>query len=243
MLPRKRSSRVATKEERDKEEDEKKKQRDDELAQRRTEEERKRQDRERAQREKQRQSDLAKGQKEEERAKGFAEADRERRLRKRRRLLAKQAQQSAAAEAKAEMEMDQVETSEGHWWEIGNHVEVFSDDDWWQAVVLQNNSGQNADMEIYVAYIGGSEDDNEWLSTTSVRVRAPTDSFWDKDDLDDEIAKEPATSGASLERKQKDGTNNGDAKERMANEPKLSNGTMDHINAGIDNTLQSVCVH
>ena len=248
LLPRKRSSRVATKEERDKDEAEQKKYRDEELALRRTEEERKRKERERVIQDKVRQTELAKVQKEEQRKKEFFEAERERRLRKRRRLLAKQAQLTAAAEAKAEMH--QGEENEGDWWEIGNHVEVFSDSDWWQAVVLKNRTAKNSqEMEIFVAYIGGSEDDNEWLSTTSVRVRPPSDSFWDQvggegdDDvaLDAVIAKELATSGVSSERK-KAGSSFGAAQQSQSTHPMLSNPSS-NTNSGIGSKSSLVSTH
>lgn len=249
MLPRKRSSRVATKEERDREEEEKRQQREAELAARKAEEEKRRKERERQQQEKLKQAELAKLAKEEERQRQFKEAERERRLRKRRRLLAKQAQQAAAAQAAAEAgAVDDGDASEGDWWEIGNHVEVFSEDDWWQAVILKtrdgsvpgHNPGQPAD--IYVAYIGGTEDDNEWLPVMSVRVRPPTDSFWENDDGDgeDEDFVMPqanplaAQSASSVERKARAGQCNGAAREQVAAKSPAgatSNNALSHAGA------------
>ena len=212
--------------------------RERELAHRKAEEERKRKDRERQQHEKVRQQELAKLAKEEERQRQFKEAERERRLRKRRRLLAKQAQRAAAAEA---LEEANDAEHEAQWWEIGNHVEVFSEDDWWQAVILKTRTGRSqGEMEIYVAYIGGTEDDNEWLSTNSVRVRPPTDSFWDKDgdgdDLDDEINPHYFSSGANQERK-RGGVINGSASNGAASisEHKLKEGlTVSEKTSGSD---------
>jgi len=244
MLPRKRSSRVATKEERDKEEEQKKQQREAELAAKKADEEKRRKDRERQQLEKLKQAELAKQAKEEDRQRAFKEAERERRLRKRRRLLAKQAQQAAAAQAAEEggEREDEDKASEGDWWEIGNHVEVFSEDDWWQAVILKTRNGTRSGVhDIYVAYIGGSEDDNEWLSTTSVRVRPPTDSFWDNDgdgeDLDcginsfSQTSFQPAQSASSSERKGSGGQSNGVAREQAGVEGPggaASNGAPSH---------------
>jgi hypothetical protein len=225
MLPRKRSSRVATKEEREKEEEQKKQQREAELAAKKADEEKRRKDRERQHLDKLKQAELAKLAKEEDRQRAFKEAERERRLRKRRRLLAKQAQQAAAAQAAEEgaAREDEDQASEGDWWEIGNHVEVFSEDDWWQAVILKTRNGTRPGVhDIYVAYIGGSEDDNEWLPTTSVRVRPPTDSFWDNDgdgeDLDSAMNSFSQTyqsvRSASAERKGSRGQSNGAAREQ-----------------------------
>ena len=224
MLPRKRSSRVATKEEREREEEEKKLQREAELAQRKAEEEKKRQARERQQIEKARQDELAARAKEEEREKAFREAERERRLRKRRRLLAKQARQAAHAEALQEAE-------EGEWWEVGNHVEVFSEEDWWQAVILKNRGGQNGEeIMIYVAYIGGAEEDNEWLTITSVRVRKPTDSFWEAggESDDDEMADEEGAPAMNLDRRVRGGPNGAAREQHMSAGARTSNGDMRH---------------
>ena len=37
-------------------------------------------------------------------------------------------------------------------------------------------------MQIFVAYVRGSEGDNEWLSAIGVRVRTSLASFWDQVD-------------------------------------------------------------
>ena len=232
MLPRKRSERVATKEDREREEAEKQRQREEELARRKEQEEKRKKDRERQQQEKLRQLELEKLQKEEERARQFKEAERERRLRKRRRLLAKQAQAQAQGLALAQTPSDQArvdgamsvaiedDDDEGEWWEIGNHVEVFCDDDWWQAVILKNKAGQTADeMQIYVGYIGGSEDDNEWLPITSTRVRPPTDSFWDQDGVEGEDSDDEPMPQAAPEHKAFVGTSVDSVKTQEMPEP------------------------
>jgi len=55
-----------------------------------------------------------------------------------------------------------------------------SDSDWWQTVVLKNITSKNTqNMQIFVAYVRGSEGDNEWLSAIGVRVRTSLTSFWD----------------------------------------------------------------
>jgi hypothetical protein len=204
MLPRKRSSRVATKEEREKEEEEKRLQREAELAQKKAEEEKKRKERERQQLEKARQEELAARAKAEEREKAFEAAERERRLRKRRRFLAKQARQAAHAEALQEQQ------EEGEWWEVGNHVEVFSEEDWWQAVILKNRGGNNGEeLMIYIAFIGGTEEDNEWLPITSVRVRKPQEDFWDNGgESDDDMDAERPSPAINMDRKAR-GANGG----------------------------------
>jgi len=58
---------------------------------------------------------------------------------------------------------------EGQWWEIGNQVEVLSEGDWWQAVILDTRTQPGpGQMEIYLAYIGpgATEDENMWLPTS-----------------------------------------------------------------------------
>lgn len=231
MLPRKRSSRVATKEEREREEEEKRVQREAELAQKKAEEEKKRKERERLQQEKARQEELAARAKEEEREKAFREAERERRLRKRRRLLAKQARQAAHSEALQEAE-------ESNWWEIGNHVEVFSEEDWWQAVILKNKGGQHGEeIMIYVAYIGGTEEDNEWLPITSVRVRKPTDSFWEEagGESDDDMMAEEAAAAIN-DRKARSGGNGAVrvSEQTTRSGGRILNGDPKDANIGID---------
>jgi hypothetical protein len=58
---------------------------------------------------------------------------------------------------------------EGQWWEIGNQVEVLTEGDWWQAVILDTRTQPGpGQMEIYLAYIGpgATEDENMWLPTS-----------------------------------------------------------------------------
>ena len=240
MLPRKRSSRVATKEERDREEAEKQKALEEERARKRAEEEKRRKERERLQQEKLKQQEKEQQMKEEERQKQFREAERERRMRKRRRLLAKQAQQAALADAQADARIAEEDgDDEGEWWEIGNHVEVFTEEDWWQAVILKNKEGTSSrPMQIYVAYIGGSEDDNEWLPVDSTRVRPPSDSFWDNEDGDelDDIPASAPVSDAQKSKKTKE--SNGSAKvpqpqpQRQYSHPAVAPSTGPGIDVG-----------
>jgi len=66
------------------------------------------------------------------------------------------------------------------WWAVGRFVEVHFDGDWWQATVLDAKSGEHeSEVQIYVDYIGGGEEEREWLSIKSGRVRAPTEE-WNK---------------------------------------------------------------
>ena len=61
------------------------------------------------------------------------------------------------------------------WWEQGQQVETFSQEDWWQCNVLETR--QAADhTELLVEYIGGIEEDNEWVAMNSGKVRAPCSS-------------------------------------------------------------------
>eukprot|EP00960_Hanusia_phi_P036426 752305-Hanusia_phi.AAC.3 len=133
------------------------------------------------------------------------------RLRKRRRLLQKElSQPGEAGEDRSSSQPTRAsgriaEGRQGNWWEPGNKVEVLCEGDWWQAIVLNTRTGMGPrDVEMYVGYVGGSEEDNEWIPVRSHRARPPTD-HWDDDDDDDSFELEDEEDDGEEEEEEEEG--------------------------------------
>lgn len=63
--------------------------------------------------------------------------------------------------------------SDTKWWDVGKAVEIFVDGEWWQAKVLKTQAGLvPGEAEIYVSYVGGTEDENEWVPVRPSKARS-----------------------------------------------------------------------
>jgi hypothetical protein len=67
------------------------------------------------------------------------------------------------------------------WLQVGKSVEVKWDGEWWQAKVKKvrtDRLGVKPEW-VFVSYVGGRQDEDEWIQMSSKRVRPPTNFFQD----------------------------------------------------------------
>lgn len=67
------------------------------------------------------------------------------------------------------------------WLVVGKNVEVKWDSDWWQAKIKKVKVDKATDRidKVYVSYVGGTADEDEWIPYSSKRIRPPTIGFSD----------------------------------------------------------------
>lgn len=67
------------------------------------------------------------------------------------------------------------------WLQVGKYVEAKWDGEWWQAKIkkVKTERGSEKVDKVFIAYVGGTADDNEWVPLSSRRLRPPTDDFQD----------------------------------------------------------------
>ena len=93
------------------------------------------------------------------------------------------------------------DVKKGHeeWLVKGGFVEVRWGDDWWQAKAKRIKTGKTGNVQkghVYVSYVGGTADDDEWVSIASGRLRKPQEDFEAEDDAN-EADDEPSAPGAA----------------------------------------------
>jgi len=64
---------------------------------------------------------------------------------------------------------------------VGKFVEAKFDGEWWQAKIKKVKTERGSDKidKVFVSYVGGTADENEWIHYKSPRLRPPTDAFHD----------------------------------------------------------------
>jgi len=83
--------------------------------------------------------------------------------------------------AEEEEHKDVPQTSRKEWIKLGKFIEVKWRGEWWQAKIkkIKNEKRRDKNDQVLVSYVGGSDDEDEWLSFSSRRLRPPTDAFED----------------------------------------------------------------
>ncbi|KAJ1468824.1 hypothetical protein T484DRAFT_1854074 [Baffinella frigidus] len=67
------------------------------------------------------------------------------------------------------------------WLQVGMNVEVKWETEWWQAKIKKVKLERGGDRveKVLVGYIGGTDDENEWIPFAGRRLRPPTEAFDD----------------------------------------------------------------
>ena len=61
------------------------------------------------------------------------------------------------------------------------HTQVKWETEWWQAKIKKVKVDKSTDKieKVYVSYVGGTADEDEWIAYSSKRLRPPTIGFTD----------------------------------------------------------------
>lgn len=86
-----------------------------------------------------------------------------------------------ALKSKAEVSLARKDPSGRTWLQVGMNVEVKWGTEWWQAEVKKVKLERGGDRveKVLVSYVGGTDEENEWIPFASRRLRPPTEAFAD----------------------------------------------------------------